>query len=250
MVSAHWPVAGMRSIRHCDAIVNPIMLCASTFRHVSWIMFIIHEMRSPCRWPSTSAVGKCCDQVRGVRRRPLRRPHARGRGYAETRNTRRDQHTLLLGGRTLYEYLHMDDDAKLSLAEHATREDAHVGQVLTTAKLVTTFSAAFAATFLAAALQVGRPTSLDYVAASAMLAALLITVGIATVRKATLKPTDFTERDVASAHGRFIANVPKNLHRARWVHRAMIVQLIFSSITSLLAVVEIFLWLNKHPPPP
>ena len=177
---------------------------------------------------------------------PRRRPHARC-GYAGNTEYATRRGDVIARTVALYEYLHMDDDAKLSLVEHATREDAHVSQVLTTAKLVTTFSAAFAATFLAA-LQVGRPTALDYVAASVMLAALLITVGIVTVKKATLKPTDFTERDVASAHGRFIANVPRNLHRARWVHRAMIVQLIFSSITSLLADVEIFLWLEAHPP--
>jgi hypothetical protein len=48
----------------------------------------------------------------------------------------------------------MDDakgDAKLSPVEHATREDAHVGQILGTAKLVATFSAAFAAIFVATA---------------------------------------------------------------------------------------------------
>ena len=138
------------------------------------------------------------------------------------------------------------DDAKLSLVEHATREDAHVGQVLSTAKLVTTFSAAFAAPFLATALQVGQPTCLDYVAACAMLAALLITVGIVIVRKATLKPHDFQAPDIGDAHGKFIANAPNNLNRTRWVHRAMIVQLIFSSITSLLAVVEILLWPETH----
>jgi tRNA C32,U32 (ribose-2'-O)-methylase TrmJ len=42
------------------------------------------------------------------------------------------------------------DDAELSLKEHAAREDAHAAQVLYTAKLVTTFSAALAATFLVA----------------------------------------------------------------------------------------------------
>lgn len=43
MVSARWPMAAIRSIRHCDAIANPIMLCASIFRLVSWIISIIHE---------------------------------------------------------------------------------------------------------------------------------------------------------------------------------------------------------------
>jgi hypothetical protein len=55
--------------------------------------------------------------------------------------------------------------------EHATGEDAHLGRVLSTAKLVTTFSAAFAATFVATALQVGQPTWLDYVPACTMLMA-------------------------------------------------------------------------------
>jgi hypothetical protein len=95
-------------------------------------------------------------------------------------------------------------ELKLSLVEHATREDAHIGRVLSTAKLVTTFSAAFAATFVATALQVGQPTWLDHVAVCAMLVTLL-TVGIVTVRKATLEPNDIRSANSAE-HSALIWN--------------------------------------------
>jgi hypothetical protein len=94
----------------------------------------------------------------------------------------------------------MVDDAQLSRAEHAAREDAYAGQVLNTAKIVTPFTAALAATLLATALQVGRPTCLDYVAAWTMAPAVLITVGIVFVQKATLKSTDLEPQAISGAH--------------------------------------------------
>lgn len=52
--------------------------------------------------------------------------------------------------------------------EHIGREDAHAHQVLSTAKLVTTFSAAIAATFVVTALQLGRASNWDTAAVVAM----------------------------------------------------------------------------------
>jgi tRNA C32,U32 (ribose-2'-O)-methylase TrmJ len=55
------------------------------------------------------------------------------------------------------------------LEKHAGREDARAHQVLETAKLVTTFSAAIAATFVATALAEGpAPSRWDWGAVAAM----------------------------------------------------------------------------------
>jgi hypothetical protein len=146
------------------------------------------------------------------------------------------------------------DDANRSVAEHAAREDANAGQVLSTAKLVTTFSAALAATFLATALQVGKPTFDDYLAAWAMLAVLVITIGIVCLPKATLNPDHFGSKgdsktpDIAEIQQTIIANARTNLCRARWVHRVMVAQVILSSLVSVVAVIEIILWLRGNPP--
>lgn len=58
-------------------------------------------------------------------------------------------------------------------------EDAHSHRVLSTAKLVTTFAAATAATFVATALQVGgKPQWSDWMAVAAMVVALALVVVI------------------------------------------------------------------------
>ena len=44
------PMAGTRSIRHCDAIADPIMLRGSVFGPYSWIIVIIHEISRGCRF--------------------------------------------------------------------------------------------------------------------------------------------------------------------------------------------------------
>ena len=76
---------GIRSIRHCDAVVNPIMPCASSFCLVSWIIVIIHDSQisdsettsglSPTgrssAWPTTPPgrcrVGNASHRPRGTR---------------------------------------------------------------------------------------------------------------------------------------------------------------------------------------
>lgn len=146
------------------------------------------------------------------------------------------------------------DDAELSLEQHAAREDESAGQVLSTAKLVTTFSAAVAATFVATALQVGKPSGLDCAAAWTMLVVLVLTFGVVTVPKATLRPNDLpggTDRqptDISITHQNFITNVHKNMRRARWVHWAMIAQVLLSLSASVIAAIEVLRWLSDHPP--
>jgi hypothetical protein len=146
------------------------------------------------------------------------------------------------------------EDAKLPILDHAKREDAHAGQMLGVAKLLAPFSAALGASFLVAALQVGRPTTLDYVCAWIMLTVLVLTLGIVSVPKATLRADDFPRdgqiqaADLSSAQRRFIANVYKNLRRAKWVRYALLAQLFLSSTTCVLATVEVISWLECHPP--
>lgn len=142
---------------------------------------------------------------------------------------------------------------ELSQVDHATREDANAGQVIGTAKLVTPFSAALAASFLVASLQIGKPTMLDYVGAWTMVPVLLITIGIVSMKKATSNPKYFPKDgsstpDAVGAHREFLRNVRKNLNRAYWVHWAMILQVVLSCAVSTMAVIEIFGWLTRHPP--
>jgi hypothetical protein len=77
---------------------------------------------------------------------------------------------------------------------------------------------------------------------------LLITVGVVATRKATLNPIHLEPAHADAAHTKFLENAPKNMRRARWVHWAMIVQLVLSSVTSAVAVVEILRWLEANPP--
>jgi hypothetical protein len=148
----------------------------------------------------------------------------------------------------------MDEDEKLPMLDHAKREDAHAGQVLSVAKLLAPFSAALGASFLVAALQVGRPTTLDYVCAWIMLLVLMLTVGIVSVPKATLQAKDFPRdgeikaADLSSRQRTFVTNVHKNLRRATWVRYALLAQVFLSSMTCVLATIEVISWLKSHPP--
>jgi hypothetical protein len=146
------------------------------------------------------------------------------------------------------------DDTKLPMLDHAKREDAHAGQVLSVAKLLAPFSAALGASFLVAALQVGRPTTLDYVCAWIMLLVLVLTVGIVFVPKATLQAHDFPgdgeirAADLSSTQRSFVINVRTNLLRAKWVRYALLAQVFLSSTACVLAAVEMISWLESHPP--
>lgn len=148
----------------------------------------------------------------------------------------------------------MDDAENLPILDHAKREDAHAGQVLSVAKLLAPFSAALGASFLVAALQVGRPTTLDYVCAWIMLLVLVLTVGIVFVPKATLQAKDFprdgetTAADLSSAQRTFVTNVHKNLRRAKWVRYVLLAQVFLSSTICVLATIEVISWLERHPP--
>jgi hypothetical protein len=71
----------------------------------------------------------------------------------------------------------MTESLEAWLDRHVRDEDAHAHQMLSTAKLVTTFAAATAATFVATALQVGGKLSCwDGIALVTMLGALVLVV--------------------------------------------------------------------------
>lgn len=81
----------------------------------------------------------------------------------------------------------MAESLEAWLDRHASREEAHAQQALSTAKMVTTFAAATAATFVATALQVGgKPSGWDKGALLAMaLASVLVVVIVCHKRKST-----------------------------------------------------------------
>jgi uncharacterized membrane protein len=120
-----------------------------------------------------------------------------------------------------------------SAAEHSSdrqveQEDKHVRHELATAKVVTTFSAAIAATFLATALQEGYPSRWDWVAAGLMLVTLSLTIWVVVTRR-------HPEHDIAELHRTRDASLKK----AQRVHSLMVAQVSFSALTCVVAVVPV-----------
>jgi hypothetical protein len=81
-----------------------------------------------------------------------------------------------------------DSQADYGTAKCVEPEDAHARQVLSTAKLVATFSAAIAATFVSAAMQNNDKAWWSEASAVLMLLVLLITLRVVLKRKSELDP--------------------------------------------------------------
>jgi hypothetical protein len=136
------------------------------------------------------------------------------------------------------------------LENHAIREDAHSHRGLQTAKLVTTFAAAIAATFVATALTEGpEPSCWDELAVGAMALSVLGVLAIVFhARKAPDVMTVLREARVkGSSDAEIVAALREAVHRAaehnktradrvRWI---MIAQVIASMAASVLAVVSV-----------
>jgi hypothetical protein len=122
----------------------------------------------------------------------------------------------------------MSEDSEKETAKQYDREVTHSRQVMSTAKLVVTFSAAIAATFVAGALQVNdaradHPTSWDTLAAMLMIPTALITVAVV-----VLPPR---HRDGKLDHG--AAENAKCW--ARWAYGLMTAQIAFATASSVVA---------------
>jgi hypothetical protein len=136
------------------------------------------------------------------------------------------------------------------LENHASREDTHSHQGLQTAKLVTTFAAAIAATFVATALAEGpEPSCWDERAVGAMALSVLGVLAIVFhARKAPDVMTVLREAQVkGSSDGEIVAALRKAVHRAAehnktradCVHWITIAQVVASIAASVLAVVSV-----------
>ena len=136
------------------------------------------------------------------------------------------------------------------LENHAGREDVHAHQVLQTAKLVTPFTAAIAATFVATALQ-EEPQAfpLDQGAVAAMVLAL---VGVLAVVFRARKTPDVQrildkasnenwrdDRTVNELREELRRSAKDNTAQAAEVRWTMFAQVLVSAIASALAVVSI-----------
>jgi hypothetical protein len=138
------------------------------------------------------------------------------------------------------------------LENHASREDAHSHQGLQTAKLVTTFSAAIAATFVATSLAEGpAPTCWDKGAVFAMGLSVL---GVLVIVFHTRKAPDMTsilreaardkwseDRKIKELRGAVELAAEHNKTQTDRVHWIMLAQVVASLAASILAIVSVHL---------
>jgi hypothetical protein len=136
------------------------------------------------------------------------------------------------------------------LENHASREDAHSHQRLQTAKLVTTFAAAIAATFVATSLAEGpAPSCWDEGAVVAMaLSVLGVLVIVFRARKAPdvkkilhHPPVEgrSDDRTIAALRREVGDAAEDNKTRANQVHWIMFAQVVASMAACVLAVVSV-----------
>jgi hypothetical protein len=136
------------------------------------------------------------------------------------------------------------------LENHASREDAHSHQGLQTAKLVTTFSAAIAATFVATSLAEGpAPTCWDEGAVFAMglsvLGVLVIVVharrapDMASILREAARDEWSEDRIIKELRGGVELAAEHNKAQTDRVHWIMLAQVVASLAACVLAVVSV-----------
>jgi hypothetical protein len=136
--------------------------------------------------------------------------------------------------------------------EHTHRQDAAARQAIETAKLVTTFTAAIAATFVATALSAGDPSPLDACATVVVGLALAVVVRVVFIKPddpatdvdaiiRTSKLQRWPEQDTICVLRRVRrTSVEANKNVAKEIRCWMFSQLALSAIASILAAVSIF----------
>jgi len=129
-------------------------------------------------------------------------------------------------------------DADHGATRWLQREEAHSRHVLSTAKLVTTFSAATAATFVATALQSGSPNVPDNAAAVLMLVSLALTVWVVVLpRKSDVKVEHLRGKTPREVQTKLLSAAEADAARARLVYWVMVAQIAFAAAASLIAVI-------------
>jgi len=133
----------------------------------------------------------------------------------------------------------MDDIEAKFHALHAwiDREEAHSRYVLGNTKVVTTFSAGLAATFLATAVQEGDHSGWDLAAGVALGAAVLITlVLIAKKRKASIGRDTIDSGDVHVVRGKAMQAADDNKQQAEHAQHLMVLQVFLCLLSCAFAV--------------
>jgi len=133
-----------------------------------------------------------------------------------------------------------DSEQDYGTAKWVEREDAHARQVLSTAKLVVTFSAAIAAGFVSAAMQANNEGGWAHTAAILMLFTLLFTIWVVVKRKSELDAKDVEKQppDVVQAALKKAASADKDV--AQSAHTLMVWQVLLSLGTSLSATIDLW----------
>jgi hypothetical protein len=134
----------------------------------------------------------------------------------------------------------MDDIEAKFHALHAwiDREEAHSRYVLGNTKVVTTFSAGLAATFLATAVQEGDHSGWDLAAGVALGAAVSITlVLIAKKRKASIGRDTIDSGDVHVVRGKAMQAAEDNKDQAEHAQHLMVLQVGLCLLSCAFAVV-------------
>jgi hypothetical protein len=137
----------------------------------------------------------------------------------------------------------MDQDSQqdYGTAKWVEREDAHARHVIGTTKLVVTFSAAIAATFVSVAMQANDRAFWSETAAVLMLFVLLITLRVVLKQKSELDPEKVEGKspEVVQAALKAAASADKDV--AQSAHRLMVWQVRLSVLSSLAAAIALFI---------
>jgi hypothetical protein len=141
----------------------------------------------------------------------------------------------------------MGEALKVWLENHVSREETHSHRGLQTAKLVTTFAAAIAATFVATALAEGaEPSCWDEAAVVAMAFSVLgVLVIVFHARKAPdvatilLDPSADDDRTIALLRAEVNSAARHNKIQADRVHWITVAQVLASIVACVLAVVSV-----------
>jgi hypothetical protein len=121
------------------------------------------------------------------------------------------------------------------------REDAHARQVVSTAKLVVTFSLPIAAGFVSAALQKNDKAGWAITAVVLMALALLLTLRVVVrMRAQNVDPADLEGKAADEVQATLKSAALADKRVAQSAHKLMVWQILLSSASAVAAVIELF----------
>jgi hypothetical protein len=130
-------------------------------------------------------------------------------------------------------------------AKWVEREDAHARQVLSTAKVVVTFSLPLAATFVVAAMQNNDKARWSEISAGLLILAVTYTIRVLRKRKSELDPTTVEKKsaDIVQAALKTAALADKAVAEA--AHRLMVRQVWLAALSSLAGAIALLVGVAK-----